>query len=338
MLKKSQILSIQKRRLCMKRLMDVNEARETRKDSTKWEYVVPTFLGNKCEDNLGANAPPYCRFRRWHGDFKCAKISTKDDPHSGRPTTVAIEEMVKKKSKKNILADRHVTIISTLELLSRALFVPNKGKRLRNEIRKKQRGKLAKYASAHSSATAMAAIQEASKFLRILYIYPTLPLVLRSVETGSLLKKTSEVRLFKEVRSMRGVATVAYYNDPWIYRSFKEVIGKKTNKLPYWKVIRLAPFNVPSSRPFESVGASQLRFPIHTGRERDHDRELCHFGRRDGEVECAARKKSLFKAFGNRDLGGGSRLPYKRHQRADPCEMIFGNFRCYRPTDENGPY
>ncbi|GBP94525.1 hypothetical protein EVAR_6201_1 [Eumeta japonica] len=39
---------------------------------------------------------------RWCADFKRGRTSTKDDPRSGRPTTVLTEEMVKKKSKEMI--------------------------------------------------------------------------------------------------------------------------------------------------------------------------------------------------------------------------------------------
>ncbi|GBP08510.1 hypothetical protein EVAR_77189_1 [Eumeta japonica] len=46
-LKKGQILSTRNRRACMKRLMDVNEARDMCKDHTLWKSVVSAYPSGK---------------------------------------------------------------------------------------------------------------------------------------------------------------------------------------------------------------------------------------------------------------------------------------------------
>ena len=57
---------------------------------------------------LGKDAPSYATVKRWVAEFKRGRQSHEDEPHHGRPVTVATPEMVSKVHD-IIMTDRRVT-------------------------------------------------------------------------------------------------------------------------------------------------------------------------------------------------------------------------------------
>ena len=58
--------------------------------------LTPKDIHNDMVATLGKDAPSYDTVKRWEAEFKCGRQSLEDDPHPGRPVTVATPEMVSK--------------------------------------------------------------------------------------------------------------------------------------------------------------------------------------------------------------------------------------------------
>ena len=58
--------------------------------------LTPKDIHNDMVATLGKDAPSYATVKRWVAEFKRGKQSLEDDPHPGRPVTVATPERVNK--------------------------------------------------------------------------------------------------------------------------------------------------------------------------------------------------------------------------------------------------
>ena len=70
--------------------------------------LKPKDIDSDMVATLGKNAPSYATVKRWVAEFKCGRQSLEDDPHPGRPVTVATPEMVNKVHD-IVMTDRRVT-------------------------------------------------------------------------------------------------------------------------------------------------------------------------------------------------------------------------------------
>ena len=66
------------------------------------------------EGTLGQSAPSYTIVKKWAAEFKCGWESIKDDPHSGRPSTLTTQEYVEKICDL-IIGDRRLKIREIVE-------------------------------------------------------------------------------------------------------------------------------------------------------------------------------------------------------------------------------
>ena len=70
--------------------------------------LTPKDIHNDMVATLGKGAPSYATVKRWVVEFKRGRQSLEDDPHPGRPVTVATSEMVNKVHD-IVMTDRRVT-------------------------------------------------------------------------------------------------------------------------------------------------------------------------------------------------------------------------------------
>ena len=70
--------------------------------------LTPKDIHNDMVATLGKDAPPYATVKRWVAELKRGRQSLEDDPHPGRPVTVATPEMVNKVHD-IVMTDRQVT-------------------------------------------------------------------------------------------------------------------------------------------------------------------------------------------------------------------------------------
>ena len=70
--------------------------------------LTPKDIHNHMVATLGKAAPSYATMKRWVAEFKRGRQNLEDDPHPGRPVTVATPEMVNKVHD-IVMTDRRVT-------------------------------------------------------------------------------------------------------------------------------------------------------------------------------------------------------------------------------------
>ena len=70
--------------------------------------LTPKDIHNDMVATLGKDAPAYATVKSWVAEFKSSRQSLVDDPHPGRPVTVATPEMVNKVYD-IVMTDRRVT-------------------------------------------------------------------------------------------------------------------------------------------------------------------------------------------------------------------------------------